>query len=341
MDVARDHPDNVVQKLTRHRCDGELWFKVRWLGFSAARDTWQTASVLTQSCPQLVMQYYRRQKTKRTPELIEHMRENFPAADLHARLYQPTRRQRDFPIRARRTRQRQARPTSPDAVITQPAQPLGTPRRGRPRKHATASTNEHVDHSHSLTSTTVSNVPAKPTVDTRTRTRGRPRNSATARGGARGRGRGRARGRISRRGHGRGRGPANVRTHTRLSAPSAPAPASQAATGHGSTRQSLHTKVGPRGETITLSKWQAQQKDRARRAERRNKRRDESLLQEQARAARELAAAAKATAAAAASTTARYPLRSRSRMPGPTKRVTRSGTRQTSQTSAWRLPDAW
>ena len=40
LDVMRDHPDNIVQKLTKHKHDeGRLWFKVRWLGFTAARDS--------------------------------------------------------------------------------------------------------------------------------------------------------------------------------------------------------------------------------------------------------------------------------------------------------------
>ena len=39
IDVQRDHPDNIVQKLTNHRFDQNLWFKIRWLGFSAARDS--------------------------------------------------------------------------------------------------------------------------------------------------------------------------------------------------------------------------------------------------------------------------------------------------------------
>lgn len=39
IDVSRDHPDNVIQKLTKHKFDVKMWFRVRWLGFSAAKDT--------------------------------------------------------------------------------------------------------------------------------------------------------------------------------------------------------------------------------------------------------------------------------------------------------------
>ena len=40
LDAARDHPDNIISKLTAHQHHGNtLWFKCRWLGFTAAVDT--------------------------------------------------------------------------------------------------------------------------------------------------------------------------------------------------------------------------------------------------------------------------------------------------------------
>lgn len=81
MDVLRDHPDNVVQKLTDHRFDEGLWCKVRWLGFTATRDSWQRADVLAASCPDMLLQYYRKPRTRRTPELVAFMRREFPTAD--------------------------------------------------------------------------------------------------------------------------------------------------------------------------------------------------------------------------------------------------------------------
>ena len=46
IDVEYDHPDNIVHRLVAHKMDnGELWFKCRWKGFTAAMDSWQTATV--------------------------------------------------------------------------------------------------------------------------------------------------------------------------------------------------------------------------------------------------------------------------------------------------------
>ena len=138
MDVIRDHPDNVVQKLTQHRYDGALWFKIRWLGFSAARDSWQLASELAESCPDTIVSYYRRRRTKRTPELVTFIRKHFPAIDDTATLYQSVSRSRDFPVR-RRAHAR--RTTTGAASVPAPANngvvdARGPPRRGRPRKPA-------------------------------------------------------------------------------------------------------------------------------------------------------------------------------------------------------------
>ena len=137
IDVMRDHPDNVVQKLTKHRFDeGELWFLVRWLGFTAARDTWQRATELAQSCPDMIMQYYRKPRTKRTPELVAFVKKEFPAADHEARLFEKVGRQRDFP-KSRRKRQKQTASASLHATAdVSTAAPAATQRRrrGRPRK---------------------------------------------------------------------------------------------------------------------------------------------------------------------------------------------------------------
>ena len=334
MDVVRDHPDNVVQKLTRHRFDGELWFKVRWLGFTAARDTWQTATVLAQSCPDKIMHYYRRPKTRRTPELIEFFRETFPAADPNARLFQQTPRRRDMPARpSKRTRRpTNARTTVANNVITQPEVGAATPkRRGRPRKTAAMSAKPAVRVAKTKPEHQQRDKPpgkqlGRPTRgdsnrrhSTRTQKRGRGRPTMAASLSAKGRGR-----------NGRKRG-----IHKR-------------------PVRTLHTKIGPRGEKVTLASWKAQQQARADRANRRAAERAASLRREHLRTTRELAAAASATAAAA-NAAPRYALRSTTAAtPGPTTRSytalqqrkghaprTRSSTAHTPRTSSWRMPDAW
>ena len=40
VDLARDHPDNIVSKVVQHQhTNGVLWFRCRWLGFTAEADT--------------------------------------------------------------------------------------------------------------------------------------------------------------------------------------------------------------------------------------------------------------------------------------------------------------
>ena len=104
MDIARDHRDNVIQKLTGHRFDDDLWFKVRWIGFTATRDTWQRVIVLAASCPDRVLQYYRQPCARRTPERVTFVQREFPTADYNVTLFQSVTvtRQRDFPTRMRR-----------------------------------------------------------------------------------------------------------------------------------------------------------------------------------------------------------------------------------------------
>lgn len=142
-EIRRDHPDNVVQKLVAHKHhDGNLWLQVRWLGFTAERDTWQQATLLAESCPDRVLEYYRRANTERTPELIAFIRTTFPTADDEARLMQPVRQRRHF---RRKTTHR----THPIPVITTPANvdgdvaaavvtPLTTRTNGPTRRTATA-----------------------------------------------------------------------------------------------------------------------------------------------------------------------------------------------------------
>ena len=131
LDVQRDHPGNVVQKVVGHQVhDGRLWCRVRWLGFSAARDSWQLASALNRTTPAVLLTYYRRRRTRRTPELLTFMRTNFPSADIEARLMDPAAQPRHF-ARRPKCRARElptiAPPVVTPATTSTEAQPRITP----------------------------------------------------------------------------------------------------------------------------------------------------------------------------------------------------------------------
>ena len=60
--AVRDFPDNFVQRFVDHRRNPtthRVELKVRWLGFDAAGDTWETVASLAQSCPDIVEAYLR------------------------------------------------------------------------------------------------------------------------------------------------------------------------------------------------------------------------------------------------------------------------------------------
>ena len=159
----------------------------------------------------MILQYYRKPRTKRTPELVAFVRQEFPTIDHEARLFQPVSRQRDFPAarskrisakpslkrtntadtpRVKRKRGRPRKTNTPAALITEPTFPAATPkRRGRPRKHASHT-------AHGAAEPAEQSVP--PALTTKGRGRGRGR-------GGRGRGRGR--------GHSYGRGRGGMREH--------------------------------------------------------------------------------------------------------------------------------
>ena len=225
-EIHMDHPDNIVHKLVNHKMDdGDLWFQIRWLGFTAERDTWQKASVINESCPDRILQYYRRRNTNRDPHLMRYIRTAFPNADADVRNLQRTTSRRHF--RRRRTHRATTIPvvTTPvnNAGATQAPPPAASasPRRRRGRPRRTPATQQ--------TTIPTITVPANANAVTRDqqvataaaiplptqRRLTRQRASATSWPGRGGRGRGRA----GRRGRGRtaarrGRGRPRRRAHT-------------------------------------------------------------------------------------------------------------------------------
>ena len=135
IDVQRDHPANVIQKLVDHQVyNHQLWFRVRWLGFSAARDTWQLAAEINASAPNTILVYYRRRRTRRSAPLIAYMRTNFPSADEEARMLAPAAQPRAFRRRAKRRPQPLPTiddPAPPQHVGPTEARPRGGTRGGR------------------------------------------------------------------------------------------------------------------------------------------------------------------------------------------------------------------
>ena len=60
--AVRDFPDNFVQKFITHRCNptsNRVELKVRWMGFDAAGDTWESIAELTESVSDMVEDYLR------------------------------------------------------------------------------------------------------------------------------------------------------------------------------------------------------------------------------------------------------------------------------------------
>ena len=57
---VRDFPDSFVHWFTAHRSNPtihQVEFRVRWLGFDAAGDTWETVTSLVETCPDMVEVY--------------------------------------------------------------------------------------------------------------------------------------------------------------------------------------------------------------------------------------------------------------------------------------------
>ena len=299
IEIQLDHPDNIVQKLVAHKPhDGGLWYKVRWLGFTAERDTWQTASELLTSCPDKLLEYYRSPKTTRTPPLIQFMRAAFPSAEEEDNRPQPARH-----FRRRRTARAKNIPIITTPANAQPPRPAR--RRGRPR-----------------------------TVNFPHRTTGRGR----GRGATRGRGRGRGRGRKAGvRGRGSGQADKRTES-ARTSRDSETRMAEMSTTEYAAVvssplpsvnGQPRHVKVSQSGTLVTTAdngdlvalptRSQQQSVERATRARRRQQQRSNSdMAAELRRTKQELADASIATATAAslqAQTTQlrkpRYDLRTR------------------------------
>ena len=60
--AVKDFPDNFVQKFVAHRrnpTNNRIELKVRWLGFDAAGDTWESIAELAESVPDMVEDYLR------------------------------------------------------------------------------------------------------------------------------------------------------------------------------------------------------------------------------------------------------------------------------------------
>ena len=77
--INRDHPDNVVSKITSHQVhNGKLWFMCRWRGFTAEVDSPLEQTIVLEDCPAVLLAYIAHAKTVMTAELLALADEHFP-----------------------------------------------------------------------------------------------------------------------------------------------------------------------------------------------------------------------------------------------------------------------
>ena len=72
-----------MAKIVAHQVDavdGKLYLKCRWRGFTSKLDSWQTADVLVEDCPDMVVEYIHEQKT-RDQAIKDLIQQQFPDLD--------------------------------------------------------------------------------------------------------------------------------------------------------------------------------------------------------------------------------------------------------------------
>ena len=80
LSVERDHPDNIVQAIQKHEMRNDtLYMQCRWKGFTKAMDSWQAADSLADTCPDMIREYAKEDKTKTDRHLTEFMERRFPS----------------------------------------------------------------------------------------------------------------------------------------------------------------------------------------------------------------------------------------------------------------------
>ena len=83
LSIDRDHPDNIIAKITAHQrddADGIMYLRCRWRGFTSKLDSWQTAEVLVEDCPEMVVKYINTQQ-KRDRAIQDLVQQHFPDLD--------------------------------------------------------------------------------------------------------------------------------------------------------------------------------------------------------------------------------------------------------------------
>ena len=121
LEVVRDHPNNIVQKIVSHKMhNGELYMMVRWKGFTENLDQYLAATQLTDSVAESVTEYiakmWKRKRRSRYQNIHEQVLSNTAARRTDARSRKYNRRNYSRQAKNKRKKRAHAEQTSTTSI---------------------------------------------------------------------------------------------------------------------------------------------------------------------------------------------------------------------------------